>query len=368
MSYLIDSTLREGEQRAHIYFTLEQKINIIKLLGQIGIEEIEVGVAAPDSELKELVEAVRSEAPMSRVAVWCRCLPEDIALGASFNPDVLSIALPVSDGHLIRRLGKTREWALQQITVAADEARKYDVPYISLGMEDATRSDKNFIDDIATATSHAGFNRIRLADTVGIATPARIAALVARLRKNFPLEIAIHAHNDFGMATANSITALDTGADWADVTVLGIGERAGNAKLEEVAGFMNLRRNNTRYKIDIIRQLANYVSEITGERVSSHHPIIGDELFVCESGIHIDGLQKDKTSYEPFPAEVVGADRDWIIGKKSGLNAVLAAVADMKLNLDTVEASILTMRIRSTSKMLGRPLTNEEIAELVDTF
>ncbi|MGO8673985.1 MAG: LeuA family protein [Capsulimonadaceae bacterium] len=364
MRGLIDSTLREGEQRARVYFTLQQKIAVIGMLARTGIDEIEIGTAAPDSELKPLIEAARSEAPQCRVAIWCRCLPEDIKLGASFMPDVLSIALPVSDVHLENRLGKTRQWALDQIPRIVDLARSYGVPYVSLGFEDATRADPEHLNAAASATVDAGCDRIRLADTVGISTPARLAAMVSRFARRHPIEVGIHAHNDFGMATANTLTALDAGAHWADVTVLGIGERAGNARLEEIAGFLNLRRNMVRYRLDSLRPLVSLVSSVTGEPISRHHPVIGQDLFTCESGIHLDGLAKDPATYEPYPPEAVGATRTRLIGKKSGVSAVLAATNEFKLKLDAASAAKLTACIRATSRACGRPLTRLEITRL----
>jgi len=209
-----------------------------------------------------------------------------------------------------------------------------------------------------------GVERIRLCDTLGIATPEQISSLVKRYASWGTLEIAVHTHDDFGMATANAVSALDAGAHWADGSVLGLGERAGIAQLEVIAAFFNLQRSWKHYDLIRIRKLADLVAHSVGETLGRRHPVFGRGLFECESGIHLDGLAKNAAAYEPFPAEAVGSERRIFIGMKAGFGAVVSAAKRMNVELDKTSASYLRASVRARSRALGRPLTDSEFAVL----
>lgn len=363
---LIDSTLREGEQMAGVYFTLEQKVDIVRRLGQVGIEEMELGVvSADDPEISDLLARATQEAPVARLALWCRCLPRDIEAGIRLRPDVLSISLPISDLHLQKRLQKDRPWVLSQLTSAVAQARAGGIPYISLGLEDATRTDPEFFWAVCRHAAAVGVDRVRLADTLGVLTPTQLARMVKRCKQEFPLEIGVHTHNDFGMATANTIEALEAGADWADVSVLGLGERAGIARLEEVIGYLRLMRGRSQYDTTQLIGLCKAISRATSIPIYPHHPIAGRRIFACESGLHLDGLAKDSATYEPYPPERVQGTRKISLGKKAGHNAVLIKLRDLGVEISREEISCLVPRLRSVSRGLGRPLSDGEVLQLV---
>ena len=363
---LIDSTLREGEQMMGVYFTRQQKLNIIRGLVAIGIEEIEVGIAAMSPDMAEVLALARQVAPSTRLALWCRgCLP-DIRASAALKPDVLSISLPVSDLHITKRLKKDRAWILRQITAVAVEARVCGIPCLSLGLEDATRADTAFLAAVLHQARREGIDRIRLADTLGVATPATIARLVKAVRKFVSLQLGVHTHNDFGMATANAIAALDAGADWADVTLLGIGERAGNARLEEVVGYLALSHRRAQYDTRRLSAACRMVARMSGFIIPPHHPIVGKGIFACETGLHLDGLAKDVATYEPFPPEQVQGIRKHMLGKKAGCNAVYTQLTAMGCAISREDAMALTPQIRTTAQRLGRPLTHGELHRLVE--
>ncbi len=361
---LIDSTLREGEQMAGVYFSLRQKLELLGALAAVGIEEIEIGLAVHNPEMGELLRQTRQTLPGLRLALWCRCLAQDVEVSAALRPDVLAIAVPVSDLHIRKRLGKTREWILRQIPLVAAQARASGVPYLSLGFEDATRAAPPFLAAALRAAAQAGVERVRLCDTIGVATPQEMHVLVKAVKAHSHLQVGVHTHNDFGMATANAITALEAGADWADVTVLGLGERAGNARLEEVVGFLSFRRDEKRYHTTRLYALCKAVARMTGSLIPPHHPIVGKKLFTCESGIHLDGLEKDRRTYEPFPPELVQTIPKVLLGKKAGQSAVRAKLR--LLGLPVLESKIiqLTSSVRELSRTLGRPLAEEEVVRL----
>jgi homocitrate synthase NifV len=361
MAALIDSTLREGEQTPGVYLRLDQKVAIVSGLARIGIEEIELGHAVGDGDMPVLLAEARRLAPGARLALWCRALAPDIAAGGALAPDVLAMSLPVSDLHLERRLGRSRQWLLDHIGIAAGLARSSGVGYVSLGLEDATRADPDLLDAVCARAAAAGLDRLRLADTVGIATPASLTALLARCRRHFGGAIGVHTHNDFGMAGANAIAAMEAGADWADVTVLGLGERAGNARLEEVVGWLVLAGGETCYDTRAVVDLCRRVAPWAGRRIEAHHPLLGSRLFTCESGLHVDGLAKDARTYEPYAPVAVGAERHVWVGKHAGRGAVRRRLAELGVELSAAAATDVATRVRRKARAAGRPLSDAEL-------
>ncbi len=365
MATVVDSTLREGIQTAGVYLDLGRQVEIVAGLGAAGVGEIEVGPAtAPGDVLARLVARVRRDQPSMRVGVWCRALAPDIEAACALEPDVVAFCLPVSDLHLRVRLGHSPRWAVRQIASMVEYARHRGAPRVSVGLEDATRADPAVVERVVRAAVAAGVDRVRLADTVGIATPAAIAALVGRCRPLVPGTLAVHTHDDFGMATANAIAALDAGADTADVSLLGLGERAGIARTEEVCAFLALSRGAA-FRVPELRALCHRVADWVGRTVPGESPVIGERVFDCESGLHVDGLVKDPRCYQPFSPALAGAVQRIRLGGKAGRNAVAAVVARLGEQLAPEQLGGLTVRIRALADHLGRPLTDAEVRALL---
>lgn len=363
---LVDSTLREGCQTAGVAFTLEQKVAIAGDLVRVGVEEVEVGIASPmDKELPDVVARCRGEAGVRRLGLWCRCRKEDIACALQLAPDVLSLSIPVSDLHIGVKLNMERAAVAKMVARAVSKARAA-APYVSLGLEDATRAEPGFLREIVSVACASGVNRIRIADTVGVATPGSIAALVRELRE-FAVEIGVHMHNDFGMATANAIGALEAGAHWADVTVLGLGERAGNSRLEEVAGYLALQGARP-YATPRLPGLARLVAECSGRTIEPHQPVIGAGIFACETGLHLAGLAKDPRTYEPYEPALVGARRQWSYGAKVGRQGVAERLRQLGLHCREEHLARLADSFRSQCLTLGRPLHDLEVRQLVAEY
>ena len=360
---LVDSTLREGSQTVGVAFTLEQKVAIARDLVRVGVEEVEVGIASPlDKELPELVARCRAEAGVRRLGLWCRCRDEDIACALQLAPDVLSLSVPVSDLHIATKLNRGRAAVAKMVARSIAKAKRA-VPYVSLGLEDATRAEPRFLREIVSVACANGVDRIRIADTVGVATPGSIAALVRELRE-FAVEIGVHMHNDFGMATANAIGALEAGAHWADVTVLGLGERAGNSRLEEVAGYLALQGSRS-YDTTLFRPLALLAGECAGRSIAPHHPVVGAEIFACETGLHLAGLTKNPTTYEPYAPALVGAERKLIYGGKIGRRGMIERLHQLGVQVQEAQVGRLADSFRSQCRVLGRPLRDPEVLRLV---
>jgi homocitrate synthase NifV len=364
---LIDTTLREGAQTPGVQFTLAQKIAIGRGVAAVGIEEIEIGTATSlDDDLMPLMHALREIESPPRLALWCRCRFEDIHHASRLRPDILSLSLPASMRHIHARLGRSQEWVLARLQESVKLARDLGIACLSLGLEDASRAEPAFIDELIAAAKDLGVERIRLADTVGILTPGATAALVARLRLRHPeIELAFHGHNDFGMATANGVSALEAGARWADVTVLGLGERAGCARLEEMAALLTLVHGSKGYRVDRLAPLCSLVAEASARPIPANHPLVGQKVFFCETGLHVHGLLADPATYEPFPPERLNSRRTILLGAKTGKGAVAGCLARLGVPVPPDALPGLVRRIRRLASGLGRPLREEEVRSLV---
>lgn len=367
MKGLIDSTLREGEQAPGVFFPLAVKIRIARLLAKVGIEEIELGIATPyDEELPVLMRILRRMVRTSRLALWSRCVAGDIEWAARLAPDVLSLSIPASDLHIYEKLGRSRSWVVDTMAASVRQGLGLGIAAVSVGLEDATRADEDFLVQLITTAAQAGAARVRLADTVGIAGPTAISSLIRRVTKQSPVEIGIHAHNDFGMATANGIAALEAGADWADATILGMGERAGNSRLEEMAGYLALRGERRPYRTEHLRALCLTVAHATGRPIPGHHPLVGEEIFTCETGLHLQGLVRNPATYEPYDPEKVGGKRRLLLGRKSGKRAVQDKLHALGCPVPAEKLEQVAVRVRNEAGRKKRALSDEEIRELIN--
>ena len=359
---IIDTTLREGEQTPGVAFSLDEKTAILDLLAAIGIDEVEIGISSPlVPSLDVLINHGRAHHPQLVLSLWCRCREEDIDWADRLQPDILSLSIPVSDLHLRDRLGKDRDWARRCLATAIAAARAAGMK-VAVGFEDATRAEPSFLREMALLAARAGACRLRLADTVGIGSPAAIAALVRDIRLVVGgAEVGVHTHNDFGMATANAVAALEAGAVWADATVLGLGERAGCARLEELVGYIGLVCGGSRLHPDRLRPVAEFVAARTRIGIDPRQPVIGTAIFTCETGLHLQGLQENPATYEPFPPESVGAERRLLFGAKCGRRALRQRLAGIGRYPDAEECDRAVTVIRKRSRSLQAPLSDSEL-------
>lgn len=351
---IIDSTLREGEQAPGVTFSPAVRRAIVAGLHRVGIDEIELGAASPlHGWLPDLVKEARALTGGScRLALWCRCREEDIAFAAACSPDLLSLSIPVSDCHLRERLRKDRVWVRETLASSVGLALSLGIPAVSVGLEDASRAELAFVLAMAQTAAQHGADRIRLADTVGICSPGTIRALVLAVKAAAQIKVGVHCHNDFGMATANSIAALEAGADCLDAAVLGLGERAGCCRLEEAAGYLALVLEQRRCRTEHLPALCRCVAEAAGRSVAASHPLVGADIFTCESGLHQHGLAVNPTTYEPYPPERVGGRRTLRFGGKTGRRAVSLHLEQHGLRLEEDEIRRLLRRLRADGSVL----------------
>ncbi|MBN2711140.1 MAG: homocitrate synthase [Planctomycetes bacterium] len=363
-AYIVDTTLRDGEQAAGIVFAPRERVHLAMRLAEAGIDEIEAGIPAMGEEEVKGIRSIVSLGLTSRISVWCRARENDFEMARRSGVAAIHFSVPASRLHM-QTLEKNEAWVLDRIASCVEMASK-DFDFISIGAQDASRAEISFVSKIALATKQAGAHRLRLADTVGVLNPFSTSELISSVVKAAPgLMVGFHGHNDLGMATANSLAAFMAGADSIDVTVNGLGERAGNAPLEELVLALKVSAG-IGCGVDATRLLAlsRRVGRMSGRLVHPNKPVVGGEIFSHESGIHVDGILSDARTYEPFDCRDIGRDgRKFVIGRHSGSSALLNILRNAGIDADHSVAVSLLPVIRAESQRLGRSLSDNEVID-----
>ncbi|HHX23994.1 MAG: homocitrate synthase [Tepidanaerobacteraceae bacterium] len=362
--YLVDTTLRDGEQTAGVVFANREKIQIARMLDEIGVDEIEAGIPVMGGDEKETISIIAKMGLKARIMAWNRAVIKDIEESLRCGVGAVAISIATSDMHIKDKLNSTREEVLERIVKAVEFAKKEGV-YVSANAEDASRSDEEFLMQFIKEAKNAGADRIRYCDTVGIMTPMEIHKRISKIRESVDIDIEMHTHNDFGMATANAIAGVNAGATHVGVTVNGLGERAGNAALEEVVMSLKYLLNcDMDQQTKKLRELCEYVSNASNRKLPSWKAIVGTAVFTHESGIHADGTLKNPRTYEVFDPEDVGLSRHFVIGKHSGTAGIKKKLAEYNINVDDDIVKEILADVRKTSIELKRPLKDLELLNL----
>ncbi len=361
-----DTTLRDGEQTAGVVFSLEEKKRIAKLLDETGVGELECGIPAMGREEQASVKALVDLGLNARLLTWNRAVVSDIQASIHSGVRAVDISLSVSDIHIERKLCKNRNWVKEQLKVALGFAKDHDL-YVSIGGEDASRADLDFLVELMEIARDQGADRFRFCDTLGILDPFTTYDKVLYLAERVDLDLEVHTHNDLGMATANAIAGIRAGARFVNTTVNGLGERAGNAALEEVV--MALKHAcHVDVPIDTGRfvELSKLVGQASCRPVPEWKAIVGEKVFSHESGLHADGVLKYPGNYEGYDPAEVGLSRHMVIGKHSGRHGLQDRLSGLGIELDLLEADSFLARVRNIAQRRKRPLSDHDLLRLYD--
>ena len=366
--YVVDTTLRDGEQTAGVVFANEEKLAIATMLSDLGVDQLEVGIPTMGGDEKNAIKSIVKRNLKSSIMAWNRAVISDIQESIDCGVDAVAISISVSDIHIKNKLKTSREWVLENMVKSVEYAKKNGL-YVSVNGEDASRADREFLIKFMKAAKEVGADRFRYCDTVGVMGPFQIEEEIKCLHDNAKLDIEMHTHNDFGMATANAIAGLRGGANHVGVTVNGLGERAGNAALEEVVMALKFVYGcDVNMDTTMFREISEYVSKASGRVLPIWKAIVGTNMFAHESGIHADGAIKNPKNYEAFDPSVVGLERQIVIGKHSGKAAIVNKFKEYNIELTNEEASVILEMVRSTSVRLKRSLFDKEIVGLYKEY
>ena len=365
---ICDTTLRDGEQAAGIVFANLEKVRIAKLLDEIGVPQIEAGIPAMGGDEKASIKRIAHMGLNASILGWNRANVEDISHSIDCDVDSVAISMSASDIHIEHKLRKSRQWVLDRIVESVEYARSHGM-YISVNAEDASRADPEFMMEFARTAKDAGAHRVRFCDTLGILTPSDTYDRIKQLIDTVGLPVEMHTHNDFGMATANAIAGVQAGASFLSTTVMGIGERTGNSPLEEVTmAAKHLLKIDMGIDTPRLREVAEYVARASGREIPAWKPIVGQNCFAHEAGIHTDGVMKYLSNYEPYSPEEVGMSRKIIIGKHSGRSTIKQSLSARGIDVDDEAAAAILEIVRATSVSLKRSLSENELAYIYQDY
>lgn len=359
-----DTTLRDGEQTAGVVFANDEKIEIAKLLDEVGVHQIEAGIPAMGGDEKETIARIAKLGLKASILGWNRAVIKDIQASIDCGVDAVAISMSASDIHMQYKLKKDRQWVLDSVHTAVEFAKKHGM-YISVNAEDASRAEPGFLVEFAKVAKDAGADRLRFCDTLGVLDPFQTFDIIHYVKSKVDIDIEMHTHNDFGMATANALAGLKAGAKYVNTTVNGLGERAGNAPLEEVVmalkyiGHMELG-----YKTQMFRRLSEYVAMASARTIPVWKSIVGTNVFAHESGIHADGVIKNPATYEAFSPEEVGLERQLVIGKHSGSRSIVMKFHEYGIDLTEAEGQEILAEVRTQAIILKRALFDKEIVNI----
>ena len=338
--------MRDGEQTPGVSLVPENKLRIAQRLDELGVDFIEAGFAAVSEGEMESVSRIAKQGLRAKVYSAARGTKGDVDAVLKSGASGIAMIIPTSDLHIECKLHKTREQILKTTQDLVEYAKDHGLT-VELLAEDATRSDFAYLTKVFQTAIDAGVDRVVPCDTVGILTPERAAEFFTNLKKTIKVPVAVHCHNDFGMAVANTVAALGSGAEEVHATINGLGERAGNAALEEVViTLKSLYKLDLAIKTELLYSTSQLVSRLTGVHVQPNKAIVGENAFTHESGIHTQGMLSNPLTYEPIAPELVGCTRRLSPGKHSGSHAIRATLDDLGLKPTEAQFKEIFKRIK----------------------
>jgi isopropylmalate/homocitrate/citramalate synthase len=363
---IYDTTLRDGEQTPGVSFSLEQKVEIAKLLDEIGIHQIEAGFPVVSKEEERAVKAVANEGLNAEILALTRLKRCEIDLAIDCGVDMVLLFIAASELHRKYKLKCSFEELEARITEIVDYSKSHGLK-TSFSIEDSTRSNWDIIERFFSAAIESGADRIGITDTVGCIHPEALTYLVKEVSKISPVPISIHLHNDFGLALANAIAGVQAGAQAVSTTTNGIGERAGNVPLVEfVIAMKVLYGYDCRFKTERFQELCELVSKHSGISVPCNQPLVGQNIFSHESGIHVAAVLNNPATYECIPPELVGNQRRIIMGKHSGTRMIEAKLSEQGISASKMDLENILEKVKNRGEMNGS-VDNNEFWDIVNS-
>ena len=372
--YIFDTTLRDGEQSPGCSMTVPEKLRMARKLVELGVDILEAGFPIASDGDFEAVDAVSREFSWVQVAALARANTLDVerageSLQHAKRPRIHTF-IATSDIHLKYKLKKSQQQVLDEAVAAVELARRY-TDDVEFSAEDATRTDWDYLEQISRAVVAAGARTVNLPDTVGYSVPEEYGALIGRMVRALgdSAIVSVHCHDDLGLAVANSIAAVQAGARQIECTVNGIGERAGNASLEEIVMAFKTRRDKLPYETKIVTEHIYSASQLLAQTITfgpqPNKAIVGENAFAHEAGIHQDGYLKERTTYEIIEPNTVGVpESKLVLGKHSGRHALHKRAEDLGFDLNKEELDALYHRFTALADR-KKGLRNEEIVALI---
>jgi 2-isopropylmalate synthase len=357
---ILDTTLRDGEQTPNVALSTEDKLKIAQALDELGVDIIEAGFAVNSEGEAEAIKVIANAGLKSEICSLCRASIADVDSALACDVDSVHIFLATSKTHLEKKLKITQDQAIGKAVESIQHAKDHGL-IVEFSDEDATRTELEFLHRMHKAVQEVGVDRIDIPDTVGVMVPPAMTQFVSEIKKHVKVPLAVHCHDDFGLSVANSLAGVLGGAEEVHVTVNGLGERAGNAALEEVVmsllAFYNIKTNINSRKMAFVSRL---VSQLTGIAVPPNKAIVGENAFSHESGIHVHGVLSDGSTYEPMRPEIVGKERSFVVGKHSGVHAVQNKLKEYGIELTPDKIKEVVAKIKKWAES-GKKLDDAEL-------
>jgi len=368
---VLDTTLRDGEQTPGISLDSNKKLRIASKLDEIGVNTIEAGSAVTSSGEREAIKMITKEGFNAEIMSFARTLKKDIDYCLECDVDAVNIVVPTSDLHLKYKLQKTQKEMIDDACEVTEYAKSHGLK-VELSAEDSTRTDIKYLKKIFEATIESGADRICPCDTVGILTPLN-AFKFYKAFTDLKVPVSVHCHNDFGLAVANTLSGIDAGAKRFHGTINGLGERAGNAAIEEVVVSLNTlykdddkkSKYTTDIKINQIYNTSKLVSRLSGAYLQPNKPIVGENAFAHESGIHADGVIKNSSTYEPIMPELVGHRRKFIIGKHVGTKGLNNRLNELGITVNEKQLKEIFDKVKDLGDK-GKTVTDTDLEAIAE--